>query len=331
MSGINQIIGQEQIKEHFRRAIQYSKVSHAYIVNGEKGMGKKTLAMGFAMALQCEKNNGEACMECTSCKQAMSGNHPDIINFVPEDDKIIKVQEVRDQLVSDIQIKPYKSRYKIYIIDEAERMNPAAQNAILKTIEEPPEYGIIILLTSNSEMFLPTILSRCVMLNVKSLSSQIIKNYLMREIQIPDYRAEVIASFSGGNMGKAIRLASSEHFNELKDEVVHLMKYISDMEVYEMVSAVKQAEKYKVEIEDYIDMIILWFRDVLLYKASREIDELLFKEEVKTISEHASKSTYNGIESILEGLDKAKLRLRSYVNFDLTMELMFLNIKENLK
>ena len=132
-------------------------------------------------------------------------------------------------------------------------------------------------------------------------------------------------------MGKAIRLASSEHFNELKDEVVHLMKYISDMEVYEMVSAVKQAEKYKVEIEDYIDMIILWFRDVLLYKASRKIDELLFKEEVKTISEHASKSTYNGIESILEGLDKAKLRLRSYVNFDLTMELMFLNIKENLK
>lgn len=331
MSGYEHIIGQTQIKEHFRNAVKYNKISHSYIFNGESGMGKKTLAKAFAMALQCENSTGEPCKECISCKQALSGNHPDIIWVTHEKDNVVAIDEIREQLVSDIQIKPYKSKYKVYIIDDAQKMNIATQNAVLKTIEEPPEYGIVIFLTTNSDMFLPTILSRCITLNIKPLHKDKIKAQLMKEYQIPDYRAEVIASFSGGNMGKAIRLASSEKFNELKDEVVHLIKYIGDMEVYEMVAAVKRSADYKLEIEDYLDMFTLWFRDVLMYKASKEVDELLFKDELSTISEQASKASYSGIESIINGIDKAKVRLRANVNFDLTLELMFLNIRDNIK
>ena len=132
-------------------------------------------------------------------------------------------------------------------------------------------------------------------------------------------------------MGKAIRLASSERFNELKDEVVHLVKYIGDMEVYEMVAAVKRSADYKLEIEDYLDMLMLWFRDVLMYKASKSVDDMLFKEEISTIAEQARTASYNGMEDIINGIDKAKVRLRANVNFDLTMELMFLNIRDNLK
>ncbi len=331
MAGYEHIIGQAQIKEHFRNAVKYNKISHSYIFNGESGMGKKTLAKAFAMALQCENANGEPCMECVSCKQAMSGNHPDIIWVTHEKETVVAIDEIREQLVSDIQIKPYKSKHKIYIIDDAQKMNIATQNAVLKTIEEPPEYGIVIFLTTNSDMFLPTILSRCITLNIKPLNKDKIKAQLMREHHIPDYRAEVIASFSGGNMGKAIRLASSERFNELKDEVVHLIKYIGDMEVYEMVAAVKKTADYKLEIEDYLDMFTLWFRDVLMYKASKDVDELLFKEELTTIAEQASKASYNGVENIINGIDKAKVRLRANVNFDLTLELMFLNIRDNLR
>ncbi|MBE5925432.1 MAG: DNA polymerase III subunit delta' [Lachnospiraceae bacterium] len=331
MAGYEHIIGENQIKEHFRNAIKYNKISHSYIISGESGMGKKTLAKAFAMALQCENKTGEPCMECVSCKQALSGNHPDIIWVTHDKDTVIGIDEIREQLVSDIQIKPYKSQYKIYIVDDAQKMNVATQNAVLKTIEEPPEYGVVIFLTTNMDMFLQTILSRCIKLNVKPLQKDVIKKQLMKEYKIPDYRAEIISSFSGGNMGKAIRLASSERFNELKDEVVHLIKYIGDMEVYEMVAAVKRTADYKSEIEDYLDMFVLWFRDVLMYKASKDVDELLFKEELSTIAEQAGKASYNGLESIIDGIDKAKVRLRANVNFDLTVELMFLNIRDNLK
>lgn len=331
MSECKKIIGEELIIEHFNKAITHNKISHSYILNGESGMGKKTLANYFAMAIQCEGQDGTPCGKCTSCKQAMSNNHPDIVYVTHEKDTVIAVDEIRQQLVSDILIKPYKSNHKVYIVDDAQKMNVATQNAVLKTIEEPPEYGVIIFLTTNADMFLQTILSRCIRLNLKPLSKQVIKEYLMRECQVPDYKAEVMASFSGGNMGKAIRLASSENFNEMKDEIVHLLKYVNDMEVYEMVLASKAATAYKMNIDDYIDMFSLWFRDVLLYKASMEVDELLFRDEVSIIKEQASKASYQGIESILTALDKVKVRLKANVNYELTMELLFMTIKDNLK
>ncbi len=331
MSEYQRIIGEELIIEHFTRAVTHNKISHSYILNGESGMGKKTLARYFSKAIQCEKQDGIPCLECTSCKQALSGNHPDIVWVTHEKETVIAVDEIREQLVSDILIKPYKSKHKIYIVDEAQKMNVATQNAVLKTIEEPPEYGVIIFLTTNADMFLQTILSRCIRLNLKPLNKQVIKEHLMRECGVPDYKAEVMASFSGGNMGKAIRLASSENFNEMKDEIVHLLKYIDTMEVYEMVLASKAATAYKMNIDDYIDMFTLWFRDVLLYKASMDVDELLFKDEVSIIKDQASKASYQGIEKILGALDKVKVRLKANVNFELTMELLFMTIKDNLK
>lgn len=330
MAGYKDILGNEQIKEHFKNAIKLHKVSHAYILNGDKGMGKKMLSNVFAMALQCERGTEEPCMECRSCRQVISGNHPDIKYITHEKPNVIAVDEVREQINNDIQIKPYSSPYKIYIVDEAEKMNLQAQNALLKTIEEPPEYGIIILLTSNSEMFLPTILSRCVMLNMKLMEKGQMRDYLMKKMGLPDYHADVIIAFSGGNLGKAIRLASSEDFNELKSSVTHLLEYIGDMETYEVVMAVKQVEKYKVDIADYIDLMMVWYRDVLMFKASRDMNELTFKDEYGYIKEQAEKISFNGIEEILKAMEKAKVRIRANVNFDLAIEMMYLTIRDGL-
>ena len=117
----------------------------------------------------------EPCMECHSCKQAMTKNQPDIIYVRHEKPNTISVDDIRTQVNNDIVIKPYSSRYKIYIIDEAEKMNEQAQNALLKTIEEPPAYAILILLTTNAAAFLPTILSRCVTLNIKAVPDEKIR------------------------------------------------------------------------------------------------------------------------------------------------------------
>lgn len=329
MAGFNEIVGHEQIKEHLQNAIKMEKVSHAYIINGPKLSGKMMLAEAFATALQCENGDPCGCMQCKSCRQAADRNQPDIIYVSHEKPNNISVDEIRAQLNNDIAIKPYSSRYKIYIIDEAEKMNQQAQNALLKTIEEPPAYGIIMLLTTNADSFLQTIRSRCITLNLKSVKDTVIKEHLMSKYHIPDYQAEVCTAFAQGNVGKAIQLASSEDFNELKKEVLQLLKRIDDIDISELGAAVKRITEYKLSINDYFDLMMVWYRDVLYNKATNDVNKLIFKDEVYEIKKQAAKHSYQGIEEIIKALDTAKVRLNANVNFDLTIELLLLTIKEN--
>ncbi len=329
MAGFKDIIGHEQIIEHLQNAIAMDKVSHAYIINGPDKSGKMMLAEAFAMTVQCEKGGRDACLECHSCKQALGRNQPDIIYVSHEKPNTISVDDIRTQVNNDIVIKPYSSRHKIYIIDEAEKMNVQAQNALLKTIEEPPAYAIILLLTTNADNFLPTILSRCVSLNIKAVPDETIQKYLMSNWQIPDYQAQICVAFAQGNVGKAIQLASSSDFNELKASVLQLVKRLHEIDLYELTEAVKQINEYKLQINDYFDLMMVWYRDVLYFKATGDVNGLIFKDEVYDIKRRAEKSSYNGIEQIIEALQKAQLRLSANVNFDLVMELLLLTIQEN--
>lgn len=329
MAKFTDVIGQDMLKEHLRGAIETGNVSHAYIINGERSSGKEFIASIFATTLQCEQGGSEPCGECHSCKQALTGNQPDIIKVTHEKPNTISVDDIREQINRDIGIKPYSSPKKIYIMNEAEKMSIAAQNALLKTLEEPPEYAVIILLTTNLDVMLQTILSRCIVLNMKPVDDNRVKEFLMKEMQIPDYKAEVCAAFARGNIGKAKLLASSEDFDKIKEEAVTLLKYIDDMEINEIVKAIKRMNEYKLEINDFLDILAIWYRDALLFKATNDVNHLIFKEEIQYIKKTASKSTYEGIENIIKALDKAKRRLSANVNFDLTMELLLLTIKEN--
>jgi len=329
MARFQDVIGQEMIKEHMQNALATKNISHAYIINGEKNSGKEFIAKIFAMAMQCEKGGTDPCMECHSCKQAAGQNHPDIISVTHEKPNTIRVDDIREQVNADILIKPYQGPKKIYIINEAEKMNAAAQNAILKTLEEPPEYGVIILLTSNIEAMLPTILSRCIVLNMKPADDEKIKRYLMDEFYLPDYKAAVCAAFARGNVGKARLLAASEDFDHIKDEAVNLMKYMHEMEIQEISQAVKRMTEYKLEINDFLDLLSVWYRDVLLFKATKDANHLIFKDEIQYIKKAAAASTYEGIENVIEALENAKRRLAANVSFELTMELLFLTIREN--
>ena len=329
MAGFKDIIGHEQIIEHLKNAISMDKVSHAYILNGPKESGKMMLAEAFAMALQCEKGGAEPCMECRSCRQALDRNQPDIIYVSHDKPNTIGVDDVRRQINDDMLIKPYSSKYKIYIVDEAEKMNQQAQNALLKTIEEPPAYGIILLLTTNADSFLQTIRSRCIILNIKAVKNEVIRSYLMNHYHVPDYQADVCTAFAQGNVGKAIQLASSEDFNEMKSSALQLMKRLDDIDIYEMTEAVKQIGEYKLQIVDYFDLMMIWFRDILYMKATNDVNGLIFKDEVYDIKKQAAKRSYQGVEAILEALEKAKTRINANVNFDLVAELLLLTIKEN--
>lgn len=332
MAELNEILGNERIKEHFITAVHHKKISHAYIMEGDKGSGKKMLAEAFSKILQCEgrETTGlvESCGKCESCIQMEYHDHPDVIWVSHEKPNVISVGEIREQIVNTVEIMPYKGPYKIYIVDEAEKMNAAAQNAILKTIEEPPEYAIIMLLTNNLDKMLPTILSRCITLNLKPVGELDMMEYLSR-MGIPQAKAKFCVGFAFGNLGKAVRLATSEEYNEIKHDCVQILKDINRMEIYDLIDAVKKMSKYKLDIYDYLDIMMMWYRDILMLKVSGSPDKLLFKEEYATLKQQANYISYEGIENVLKALDKVKVRLEANVNFDIAMELLLLTIKEN--
>ncbi len=325
-----EIIGQQDMKGHMQNAIARGKTSHAYIISGEKDSGKMMLAEAFAATLLCEDHGVDACGQCHSCLQAEGHNHPDIRYITHDKPNTITVDDIRVQLNNDIVIKPYSSDYKVYIMDEAEKMNTQAQNALLKTIEEPPAYAIIFLLTTNAAGFLPTILSRCVTLEVQPVSQDLITKELMANHSMPDYQAKVCAQFSQGNLGKAIKLASSEEFNEMRSHMTALMRRMEKMDAYELSVAQKELEGYKPQIQDYLDLMNIYFRDVLLYKATGQDHRLIFQDEKMVIHRQAAALDFSNINALLEAVSTAKRRIKLNGNFSLAIELLLFSIKENI-
>lgn len=330
MAGFRNILGHSKEIEVLQQAIMLGKVSHAYSFEGEEGSGKQELAEAFAMTLQCEKGAKDACLACPSCRKSMVQSHPDIIYVTHEKPNTISVGDIREQVNGNVYIKPYSSKYKIYIIADAQKMNPQAQNAILKTIEEPPQYVVIILLTTNEEMFLPTIRSRCISMKIKPVEDDLIQEYLVKQLGISQDMAGECTAFAQGNIGKAIRLAGAEDFEQLKEFAIRLLKQMKDMDVLELVDGLKRINDYKLEIDDFMDIMTVWYRDILLYKATQNIDKLIFQKEVLDIRRLADVSSYEGLNQILGGIETAKQRLHANVNLDLVMELLWLTIKENL-
>lgn len=327
MADFKDIIGQNEIKNHFLTAIETGKISHAYILNGEKGSGRKMLADAFSRALLCEgKLSFEACGICKSCLQAESDNHPDIHRLTHEK-MSISVDDIREQINNDIAIKPYSGDYKIYIIPDAAKMTEQAQNALLKTMEEPPSYAVILLITDNISHLLPTIQSRCVTLNTKPVNKEQIADYLAKSLSMEIEQARIAAGFCQGNMGQAIRFATSEDFQQMKTDVLNLLKNIDTIDLPEIVGIIREFSKNKGFINDYLDLILLWYRDVLMFKITKDTNLLLYQNEYTSISRQASIRSYEDMEKIIEAITKAKIRLDANVNFDLAIELMILTIK----
>ena len=323
MANFKDIIGQESIKKHLQTAIKTGNLSHAYIINGEYGSGRQTIASALAKTIQCQSktDDTDACGVCTSCKQAESHNHPDI-KYITHDKTSISVNDIREQLNNDISIKPYSSEYKIYIIPDANKMTEQAQNALLKTIEEPPVYAIIILLTENCDSLLPTIRSRCVTLTMNPIEKDKICTYLENKFQLEPEQAQIAANYCQGNIGKAIRFASSSDFIEMKNQVLKLLKNLDSIDT------IKEFSTHKNDINDYLDLMLLWYRDVLMFKVTKDANLLLYSDEYSAISEQATKRDYENIENIIAAIDKAKVRLKANVNFDVTIELMILAMKD---
>lgn len=325
-----EILGQDEIKDYFKNAIKKEKLVHAYILNGDDGCGKMMLAETVACALLCEGEEGTACGTCSSCHKVINHNHPDVIYVQHEKKDVISVDEIRTQVINTIIEKPYSAKHKVYIIPDADKMNIFAQNALLKTIEEPSDYAVIFLLTNNMNTLLQTILSRCVKISLKPVDDKVVTEYLMEKFQVPDFIAKEAAAFAQGNVGQAKALVVSEEFREERKAFVSMVNSISRSKGFELSIKAREYVKEKKDVQNLIKQFQVWFRDVLLYKATNDDSYLIYGSDLNSIREMTS-IPYSGIEGIFKELEDANAKISSNVNAEQVLSVLLIKIKEYMK
>lgn len=319
------ILGNEKIRHHLMESIIKQSISHAYILAGDKGIGKSKIAREFAMELICDKHTG--CGECPACRQFLADAYPDFFYMDAEGKETIGIDRIRENIVNDVSIRPYHGKVKIYIIDEADKMTVGAQNALLKTIEEPPEYLVILLLVRNMSLLLETIRSRCIKLLLSAVSNDRIKRWLVEKGASEDL-ATVVASYSNGAPGIAKAMAESEDFAGMYNQNVEFLKKISEASINDILLFIVELKKRTGGFKDFINFLRLWYRDICILKLTKKIDNLVFIREESIILRLSREYTLKKINSIIDLIDETETRLNSNVSGDTVMELLFIGLRK---
>ena len=300
-STFDEVAGQEHIVKTLKNALATGKLAHAYLFAGPRGTGKTTMAKLLAKALNCDEGIGHQCNECKNCKAIIDGTHPDVLELDAASNN--GVDEIRD-LIDKVKYGTILGRYKVYIIDEVHMLSTGAFNALLKTLEEPPEHVIFILATTEPHKILPTILSRCQRYDFTKLSDKDIKNRLrdVLEKEGVTYNEEaidIIISLADGGMRDALSildqvLAYSQNkldvqdildifALESKDEKIALLNSIISKDVSDVLARIKRYVSLGTDIKRLTDDLLLILKDILIYQSSRNISclEVLNEEEAK--------------------------------------------------
>lgn len=291
------IIGNDKIKEILKQSVSQNKTLHSYLFIGIEGIGKRLIAKEFAKMLLC-LNNNKYCNQCKSCIEFDSNNNPDY-SFIEPDGNNIKIEQIRE-LQKKVQEKPIISEKKVYIINDADKMTQEAQNCLLKTLEEPPEFVTIILIGSNENLFLSTIKSRCMILHFNEIENNQIKEFLRENYSIENINENVLDIFQG-SIGKAILLKDREQ------EYIDLNNLINNFDKFDIIDNLKNSEilySQKDNIFDLLDYI-----NILLLKKAK--DEYKYAECINIVEE-------------------TKKRLKQNANYDMCIDNMLFNMWEEV-
>ncbi|AOY75475.1 DNA polymerase III subunit delta' [Clostridium formicaceticum] len=321
------VLGQEKLMKNFIRALEQNQLAHAYLIEGQHGLGKRNVARQMAKGICCRAIQGKPCDECISCKKLDHDSHPEVI-WVQEETSI-KIEAVRD-LQKNIQMKPYEGSKKVYIICDAEKMTLQAQNALLKTLEEPPEYVTIILLTTNSNSLLTTIISRCQRLKLLPVALETIEKYLIEKKAVAKEEARVLASLSRGIPGRAIQLLEDEAFQQRRQKVIKLTRHLVDKKTFYLLENLQDFYEEKQFIEESLELMMGWYRDVLLYKHTNKADIIINIDEIEEIIYQSDILSLENIKEMIFIIEETKNNFRSNVNLQLNLETMLLQLKKRV-
>ncbi len=293
------IIGNNNQKELLIQAIKQNKILHSYMFIGKDGIGKKLFALEFAKMILCQANTSKPCNSCKSCIEFNSNNHPDMEIIYPEG-KTIKIETIRN-LQNKISEKPVLSDKKVYIIDDSNLMTKEAQNCLLKTLEEPPQYMVLILITSNEANILNTIKSRCTKILFNNLTDEEILKYLKNEVGINNISKNILGIIDG-SIGKGLNIKDNISTYEQIEDFVSNLETIDKIDIFNKTDIINKNKENIMEILEYMN--------VIFFNLAKE-------------------KKYQYLNCI-EIIEETKKRLLFNANFDMSIDNMLLKLWEEI-
>ncbi len=320
----SQIHGQPGVLGELSRSFQAGSVVHAFLIHGDEGCGKKTLAQTMSMALHCTGEGEKPCLECGPCRRMLMGVHPDHIE-VASDSSVISVKMVRD-LIDRLTEKPYEGGWRTVIIHDAEKMNEAAQNALLKTLEEPDGRTAFFLLTAHPEGLLATIRSRCRPVFMPRLSEEVIASELIGR-GMPEGRARYAARLSQGVMGRAIALCREDDpYFAWRDEAVKLMQTLRRKDDVPRAASAWNEKRKPEDCQAFLDALETVLRDVMRVQSGLAPFDGQIQEALEEMAGHF---TIDRIACIMEEAVRVRKRLGAHVQWRSAWTPLLLKIVED--
>ncbi len=320
------IYGHDWAVEHLRKSIANARIRHAYLIVGSESIGKDTLARALAMTLNCthEDENARPCGQCSSCKRIASGNHPDIIySELDSGTGALKIEEIRS-VTSKIALKPYEARYRIAILRDFDHARPQAQDALLKTLEEPPPQALLILLAPSTESLLPTITSRSQVIHLRPLPTEVIHNVLINDKNVPEDQADLLARLSGGRMGWVMKALAEPSMLDQRTEALNLLESLIPMNRAKRFEVAESLSKDKLALYPLLELWQSYWRDVLLLcqgagENPANVDRL------ESLQQIANQTSPDEALTAIQATRTLLSNLSTNLNLRLAIEVMFLD------
>lgn len=307
-----------------RSALRSGRLHHAYVFAGPAGTGRAETAAAFAHALQCERYREDACGECDACRRVSAGTHPDVRWIGPAPGRqSVGIDQIRD-VRREAAYGPYEGRTKIFVVRPAETMLPEAQNSLLKLLEEPPPRVVFVLIAESAHALLPTVVSRCQLVRFNLVPIRQIEYALRVQYEVEPARARVLAALSGGRVALAAEWARRPDALADRDAVVELVARVEREGLLAMLEAAEKLAKEKDRLANLLDIALLWYRDLIVWKEAADDTLLVNLDRKDDIAQLSSQMDLAALRRRVAAIEEAKSALRRNVNPRLALEAMFL-------
>jgi DNA polymerase-3 subunit delta' len=315
------ICGHEKQIVILKQALAQNRVGHSYLFSGIDASGKKTLALEFAKVVNCEKVDeiNDSCGECPACLKISRHNHPDIF-FIEAEGQFIRINAIRE-IQEQMTFKPMEGRKRVFVIDNADKMNDQAANALLKTLEEPSPANILILVTAKPYTLPSTIISRCRHMRFNPLSIDTVTKFLIERGNMEKQNALLLAGLSGGSIGQAMEL-NKDDVIAYRTEILNLLTNTKKSEPLSLLAFASFFGQDKRGIKQGFNILQTCFRDALVYKETNNEQMLINQDNSSLIASLASRLSGEQILQNIALLEKAWGTMEQNVNKSLTLETM---------
>lgn len=319
------IIGHKKQREILQWALEKGRLHHAYLFVGPEGVGKRTVALSLAKGIHCLERAHDFCNRCANCVRIQSGNHPDVRILEPATGKKeITIQQVRE-LERELSFRTFSGRKKIAIVDPASLMNLFAQNALLKTLEEPPGDSLLVLISTNTGGLLPTLLSRCLRLSFAPLPLKEVEGFLISEKKMKQEEAGLLAALTMGSLGRALS-PEMEPLVEKRKEWLEKISSLHRADCRGWMALAEGLAGAREEAVKFLEWLAIWYRDIVIYCAAGNVQGIANRDMLKRIEEQAHASDLEQVLFLLTQASRTMRRIQRNVNRRMALENFFTHV-----